>query len=326
MLNSSTTLKNRLANRRPTKVTNLELDNRLQPLLHDLLNNSYKGSIPSSTPILGEIDANLRSIKEYFLPFGGQNFDVKDLHGRTMLLKAVHMGYEGVVEYLVLHGANIYAQDHEGITPLIEANRTGKHKLATLMLEKHHVPRPKEILEGRVKEEDMMKKDKIKLAFALLNVGIELCQALLSQETSYRRLGVVLAFICLVFSVVEMVYEAKRDRVEWKKRGGCYWFYYPRRNGKVFGTLKLWFGLVSSIAQVCLNLATLETKRAVLKFDYMGLLLSVFYLMAWFGGRETTMRGVMKCGEHGESEIEGRIEHGGWVFECVHCRMGSLHV
>lgn len=102
----------------------------------------------------------------------------------------------------------------------------------------------------------------------VLNVIIELCQAILSQDLAegvinkshYGKLSLISASICLITSILDIVFEAIEGGVRWRRRGLFPWFYYPGKRGPRFGTFWLGFGLVSSTIQFGFNLVGYVTK------------------------------------------------------------------
>lgn len=287
--------------------------------------------------------------------------NAKDLNGRTALHEAAKAGTLAVVSYLLSRGAQIDAQDDHGTTPLAEALRFNHDDLARLLLAERrrreegqeavvqcHNGSPEYQISStnssswikfmsRIRSKMTMdrKNDAVKWLVIIVNVGLELCQAVASTEEEdgriggklYRDLTAVCSWICLVVSTAEFVYEAKKNGAKWRKRRGRYCFYYPGIHTRVFGGFLLWFGLISSTIQFCLNTAALVVERAVVKFDYLALLLAICLLVAAFihrGHKESKMAGVVKCVAHGDCGAEGVFGQGVWVFQCPQCPVEKL--
>lgn len=131
-------------------------------------------------------------------------------------------------------------------------------------------------------------KDFLKWVFIVLNVLVEFFQAVFAQEKNngkigrqtYLKLSIITSSICLMMVLVEAFHDGKRYGVVWQQRGYCCWFYYPGNEGRLFGKFSLYFGLISSMIQLIINLTEKLAKKDLVKFDYMPLLLAVCYLAA----------------------------------------------
>jgi ankyrin repeat protein len=64
----------------------------------------------------------------------GANVDAEDNNGVSALLGAAHFGYKEIVELLIAKGANIDASTKDGITPLYEAARMGNSNVADVLI------------------------------------------------------------------------------------------------------------------------------------------------------------------------------------------------
>lgn len=144
-----------------------------------------------------------------------------------------------------------------------------------------------------------------KWLFVVLNVVIEVCQAMFSQENAqgnistsfYIKMSIITSAFCVIISLIEMIYEGKKANVAWRNRGYLGWFYYPGRQRKLFGRFSLIFGVVSSMIQFFINLVELVINKNFLKFDTLPLLLSSGYLVAALVDRGE--KDMIKCEVHG---------------------------
>lgn len=175
----------------------------------------------------------------------------------------------------------------------------------------------------RVMSKTLGNKAFLKWVFIVLNVIVELCQATFTQEAAqgkmghhyYLKLSIITSSICLTMSLVETFHE------------GYMGFCYPgnRIQGRDFARFSLYFGLVSSMIQLILNLVAKFTKKSIIKFDYVPLLLSVCYLAAEIiASREkTSLAGIVKCKSHGYNAVEFTSfdDDGNWVLECPECQI-----
>lgn len=175
-------------------------------------------------------------------------------------------------------------------------------------------------------------KNFLKWVFIVLNVLVEICQATFAQEAAqgnirrhiYLKLSIVTSTICLVMSVLEILQEVKESEVVWQKRGHCCWFYYVGMEGKLFGRFSLYFGVISSMIQLIINVTEKLFKKDIIKFDYLPLLLAVCYFAAAaIASCQKNSSAIVRCKVHGSNTVVGAYVEGQKcrVFECPQCQM-----
>ena len=177
----------------------------------------------------------------------------------------------------------------------------------------------------------------LRWVFIVLNVVFEVCQAALAQEAAhlgrrfYLKLSVITSSVCLMMSLVEAFHEGRSKGVVWQKRGHCCWFYYPGTQGRLFGRFSLYFGIICSMIQLVLNVIEKLTRKALIKFDIVPLLLSVCYLVAAMVASPEQKDGslaIVKCKTHGYNAAEATSIIDGHksssVFECPECQLENI--
>lgn len=184
-----------------------------------------------------------------------------------------------------------------------------------------------------VRSKTLANKSFFKWVFTVLNVLLELWQATLSQEKNegkmgrqnYLKLSIITSLICSMIALFETFHEGKRCGVVWKRRGNCCWFFYPGNEGRLFGRFSLYFGLISSMVQLIINLIEEVSKKDVVQFDYLPLLLAICYLVATMvASREMPISSIMiNCNVHGISYVESTLVEGyeSRVFQCPECQI-----
>lgn len=170
--------------------------------------------------------------------------------------------------------------------------------------------------------------------FIILNVVTEVYQATIDQEEAQGKMGrqnylkwsIITSSVCLLMSLVEAVYEGRSSGAAWRRRGYCCWFY---AQGRLFGKFFLYFGIISSMIQLVVNLTANYTNQDFIKFDYVPLLLAVgHFVAAMFASREDLigLSAIVECKTHGYNAAEAMIVDGlnTQVFACPQCQMEDL--
>lgn len=169
--------------------------------------------------------------------------------------------------------------------------------------------------------------------FIILNVAIEVYQATINQEEAQGKMGrqnylkwsIITSSVCLLMSLVEAVYDGRSSGAVWRRRGYCCWFY---AQGRLFGKFFLYFGIISSMIQLVINLSASYTNQDFVKFDYVPLLLAMgHFVAAMFASREKAgLSAIVECKTHGYNAAEAMIVDGldTRVFACPQCQMEHL--
>ncbi|KAJ8452543.1 hypothetical protein Cgig2_000132 [Carnegiea gigantea] len=153
--------------------------------------------------------------------------------------------------------------------------------------------------------------------FIILNVAIEVYQATIDQEEAKGKMGrqnylkwsIITSTFCLLMSLLEAVYEGRSSGAVWRRRGYCCWFY---AQGRLFGKFFLYFGIISSVIQLVVNLTAKYTNQDFIKFDYVPLSLAMgHFVAAMFASREkASLSAIVECKMHGYNAAEAMIVDG----------------
>ena len=136
----------------------------------------------------------------------------------------------------------------------------------------------------------------LKWLLIVLNVVLEIAQAVFTQEKEqgkmhrriYLSLSISTSCACLLMSLFETCHKAMSSRVECRRMGCCWWWWFHSQ-GRLFGTLALYFGIICSLVQLVVNLIAKFTKKDLIKFDPMALEFALCHLGATIiASRENT--------------------------------------
>ncbi|XP_034229503.1 TMV resistance protein N-like [Prunus dulcis] len=224
-------------------------------------------------------DALEDSVKEVFIDIACF-LNGKNKKYVIKMLESCHLNPEYGIEVLIEKAFIIIKKDHIWMNDLIEElgkeivlrqdSLTGRDRRSKLWFYKnvnHVLSENKGISETKgivvkshvadekhLSSKSFLKATSAKWIFLLIALCLEILSLAFDQASSpsnphYALFGMMLAIVAVLICILELIYKGKKERVELRRWRTLWWFYYPRPQRRLYGSLPDIYGLVGAISQ-----------------------------------------------------------------------------